>query len=98
MGGGGMDFRGQIAIVTGASSGIGRATSLALAREGACLALAARSADALESLASAARQAGVDALPIPTDVSIPEEAAALGETARRHFGRVDLLVCCAGQY
>ncbi len=93
-----MDFRGKIALVTGASSGIGHATSLALARAGACLALAARSTDALESLASEARRAGVDALPIPTDVSVPAEVAALGVTALRHFGRVDLLVCCAGQY
>jgi NADP-dependent 3-hydroxy acid dehydrogenase YdfG len=93
-----MSFTGKIALITGASSGIGRATSLALAREGACLALAARSAAALESLADEARRLGVEALPIPTDVSHPAEVAALGAAVLQRFGRVDILVSSAGQY
>jgi NAD(P)-dependent dehydrogenase (short-subunit alcohol dehydrogenase family) len=60
---------GKVALVTGASSGIGEATALALAGEGACVAIAARRVQRLNDLADRIRQAGGDALPIEADVT-----------------------------
>jgi short-subunit dehydrogenase len=80
-------------IVTGASSGIGRAIAAALARAGAKVALAARSADKLEE---AARELGGDALAVPTDVTEPAGRENLIRTAVAKFGGLDLLVNVAG--
>ena len=89
-------FRGQVAVVTGASSGIGRALALNLARQGARVVLAARRADLLEQAADECRQAGGEALAVPTDVSDELQCKAMVEKAVARFGGVDLLVNNAG--
>jgi short-subunit dehydrogenase len=87
---------GEIAIVTGASSGIGAATARELARRGAVVVLAARRAEALEAQADAIREAGGQALAITTDVSDRDQLSELADRALSTFGRVDVLVNNAG--
>ena len=77
-------------VITGASSGIGRATAEAFARTGARLVLAARSGDALEEVAAACRAKGAEAWAVPTDVTDGDAVAALAQTARDRMGGVDL--------
>jgi NAD(P)-dependent dehydrogenase (short-subunit alcohol dehydrogenase family) len=89
-------FRDQVAIVTGASSGIGLALVVRLASQGAKVVLAARRADRLEEVAAACRQAGGEALAVPTDVSDEDQCKALVERTIERFGRLDLLVNNAG--
>ncbi len=83
-------------MVTGASQGIGREISVALAGEGANLVLAARSADALEETRSLVEETGVEALVVPTDLRAPGEVDALAEAALERFGSVDVLVNNSG--
>jgi NADP-dependent 3-hydroxy acid dehydrogenase YdfG len=87
---------GEVAIVTGASSGIGAATARELGRRGAVVVLAARRADALEAQAQEIRAAGGQALAIPTDVTDRAQLAQLADQATETFGRVDVLVNNAG--
>jgi short-subunit dehydrogenase len=87
---------GQVALVTGASSGIGAATAKELAQRGAAVVLAARRADLLEAQAEAVRDSGGQALAIPTDVADRAQLAQLAERATATFGRVDILVNNAG--
>jgi NAD(P)-dependent dehydrogenase (short-subunit alcohol dehydrogenase family) len=87
---------GKVAIVTGAGSGIGRAASLALLREGWSVVLAGRHRETLERTAAEAGTEGKQALPVPTDVSDPSSVQALFEAARNAFGRLDLLFNNAG--
>ena len=86
----------KVAVVTGASTGIGRATALALAREGARVVAAARSEDKLTSLCSEIDRAGGRALAVPTDVTDLEAVPRLAERAREAFGGIDVLVNSAG--
>jgi short-subunit dehydrogenase len=90
------DYRGLTALVTGASSGIGRALALRLAGAGARVALVARKAAALEELAAEIRSASGESLVLPCDVGQRDQALAACEDALAHFGRVDLLVNNAG--
>ena len=87
-----MDVHGKIAVITGASSGIGMATALELARRGAHVVLAARRREALESAAEACRKLGVRAEAVVTDVRDPDSCRHLMTAA----GRVDILVNNAG--
>jgi NAD(P)-dependent dehydrogenase (short-subunit alcohol dehydrogenase family) len=87
---------GEVALVTGASSGIGAATARELGRRGAAVVLAARRADALQAQADAIREAGGEALAIPTDVTDRAQLARLAERATATFERVDVLVNNAG--
>jgi len=87
-----MDLRGRTAVVTGASSGIGRAAALELARRGANLVLAARRADRLSDVARACEALGVTAKAVETDVNSRDACHALIAAA----GRVDVLVNNAG--
>jgi len=88
---------GQVAIVTGASAGIGRATASLLAAEGASVVLAARRAARLEGLAAEINQDGPGrALVVPTDVSDDAQLERLVATARETFGPIDILVNNAG--
>jgi len=85
-----------VALVTGASRGIGAATARELARRGYALALAARSEQALTQLAGELSRGGAPALPIPTDLRSVEDVLRLARLALRHFGRVDALIHNAG--
>ncbi|HTV94679.1 MAG TPA: SDR family oxidoreductase [Steroidobacteraceae bacterium] len=86
----------KIAIVTGASSGIGAATAELLAREGALVAAVARRADRLEQLVRRIEAAGGRAAAFPADIAIDAEAAAVAERVLARYGRIDILVNGAG--
>lgn len=87
---------GQVALITGAGRGIGRAIALRLARAGVALVLAARTESQLGETARLAQQFGVAALPLPTDVTEDEQTQALVETALARFGQLDIVVNNAG--
>jgi NAD(P)-dependent dehydrogenase (short-subunit alcohol dehydrogenase family) len=87
---------GRVAIVTGAGSGIGRAVSRALIREGWAVSLAGRRAGALEETARDAGISDAPALAVPTDVRDSSSVEALFARTRQRFGRVDLLFNNAG--
>ena len=91
-----MQLEGQVAIVTGAGTGIGRSTALLLAREGAAVVVAARTVSDLQSVADEIEAEGGKALVVPTDVSVEEQAEALIKKTLDAFGRVDILVNNAG--
>ncbi len=87
---------GQIAVVTGAGRGIGRAISIRLAQMGATVLLVARAAGLLESLRAEIGAAGGIAEAMPCDLRSPEAVAAFGERVRETHGRCDILVNNAG--
>ena len=86
------DLRGKTALVTGASQGIGRAIALALAQSGARVAVAARNAEKLKSVAGEIAAAGGEALAIPMNVAEVEQVKAGFREALDKFGRLDILV------
>ena len=86
----------QVAIVTGAGRGIGRAAAQALAAEGAAVVLASRTRRELADVAATIREAGGRALAIPADVASADSVDALVEQTVADLGRVDLLVTAAG--
>src|SRR4051794_17994444 len=86
----------KIALVTGASSGIGRAAAVRLAGMGVRVALAARTTAALEEVAAEIGRAGGQALVVPTDVTDPEQCRRAVERTVEHHGRLDILLCSAG--
>jgi len=85
---------GRVAVVTGASRGIGAATAAAVAAAGAHVVLAARNAEALDGLASRIRSAGGQATPVPTDVSDEADVGQLFAEVER-IGQLSALVCAA---
>src|SRR5689334_24709710 len=87
---------GKVAIVTGASSGLGVAFAQALAEAGADVALGARRVERLKDTAGLVEAAGRRALPVATDVTQPEDCERLVASAMEAFGRVDILVNNAG--
>jgi NADP-dependent 3-hydroxy acid dehydrogenase YdfG len=87
---------GKVAIITGASSGIGEATALALAAEGAKVVLAARRVERLEQLEKQITSGGGQALSISTDVAEEAQVNEMVQQAKEHFGSVDILVNNAG--
>ncbi|NPV08722.1 MAG: 3-oxoacyl-ACP reductase FabG [Anaerolineae bacterium] len=91
-----MKLEGRVAIVTGASRGIGLATARLFAQEGAKVVLAARSRDDLEAAAADLRQGGAEALAVPTDVTKKEDTVRLAQVTQDHFGQIDVLVNNAG--
>ena len=88
-----MNLNNRVAIVTGASSGIGLAVAKILTREGVSVSLAARSSDKLFVLSKELS----NSLPIPTDLTKENDIHAMVKKTHEHFGRIDILVNCAGQ-
>lgn len=91
-----MDIREKVTIITGASTGIGRATARLFAEHGAIVVLAARSTDKLEALARELQALGQQALAIPTDVTQEEAVRQLVAKTIERYGRVDILINNAG--
>jgi len=89
---------GKVALVTGASRGIGKAIAFALANEGANLVLAARSVESVQAAAEAIAATGARMLAVPTDVTLEEEIEVLFQRTIEHFGRLDVLVNNAGAF
>lgn len=89
-------FTGKAALVTGAASGIGRATAVAFAREGARVAILDRTEDALSETSEAVRDAGAEVLAIACDVSEPEQVEAAIARVVERFGRLDVAFNNAG--
>src|SRR5712692_1464851 len=87
---------GRVAIVTGASKGIGRAMSLGFAREGASVVCAARSADQVKETAEQVKKAGGRAIAVVCDASQENEVKGLVETTVKTFGKLDTLINNAG--
>src|SRR5262249_45499485 len=85
-------LKGRIAIVSGIGPGVGKEVAYALAREGADVVLAARTASALQGVALGIQKRRQKALCVPTDVSKPDDCTRLVELAVKQFGRVDVLV------
>jgi NADP-dependent 3-hydroxy acid dehydrogenase YdfG len=88
---------GRIALVTGAGSGIGEASSLALAQDGWSVVLAGRRLERLEAVAVAARAMGVRSLAVAADVSDPAAVDRLFAQVKGEFGRLDLLFTMPGR-
>jgi short-subunit dehydrogenase len=90
------DLAGLSVVITGASSGIGRAAALAFARRGAHVALAARRAELIEEVARECRNLGTQAIAVPTDVTDAGAVEHLAQAARRTFGAIDVWINNAG--
>jgi NAD(P)-dependent dehydrogenase (short-subunit alcohol dehydrogenase family) len=91
-----METSRQVILITGAGSGVGRATALAFARRGARLVLAGRRPDILEAVTAQCRDARTEALAVKTDVSDPAQVKALFAAGVKQFGRIDVLFNNAG--
>jgi short-subunit dehydrogenase len=91
-----MDPRGSVAVITGASSGIGLATARELAAAGAAVVIGARRAAQLEDAADGIRRAGGRAEAVVMDVTSESDVARLVGRAEEAFGRVDIMICNAG--
>src|SRR3984957_5035242 len=88
----------KVAVITGGGRGIGRAMALKFAREGAAVAVAARTKLEIEAVAEEVRKAGGRATAIPADVADEKQCVRLVAEATAKFGRVDILVNNAGEY
>lgn len=89
-------LKGKVALITGASSGLGRATAIRLAGLGVQVALAARNQQALDEVAVTIRSLGVTAQVIPTDVTETDQCRRAVDTTIAQFGKLDILLCSAG--
>jgi short-subunit dehydrogenase len=92
-----MEIKDKVAVITGASAGIGLATARRFAVAGAKVALAARSVEKLNQLADELHGQGHEAIVVPTDMRNQAEVAGMIEATVRHYGRVDILINNAGQ-
>ena len=89
------DLTGKVAVVTGSSRGIGKATAELLAQLGAKVVVSSRKADACEIVAKGIRDNGGDAYVIPCNIGRKEEVERLIKDANAHYGKIDILVCNA---
>ena len=91
------NLKGRVAVVTGASSGLGKQMALAFARQGASLAILARRMERLEEFKPELIKAGAkEVLPIKCDVTSTDDINAAAEAVEKKFGKVDILLNCAG--
>lgn len=91
-----MDFKDKVVIITGASSGIGRALVSEFAGRGAKVVAGARSFDKLNAMSETLRQSGLEMVPVELDVSREESCRQFIETAVKNYGRIDVLINNAG--
>ncbi|WKN31530.1 SDR family oxidoreductase [Porifericola rhodea] len=91
-----LKFEGKVAVITGSSRGIGKATAILLARQGAKIVLNSRSVDKLNQTAEELSNSGFEVIAIPADVSKVEDCRRLIEDSVSHFERIDILVNNAG--
>lgn len=89
-------LQGKVAVITGANSGVGEATALLFAKEGAVVVISARRKEPLEAVAEKIKTAGGTAVAVPTDISDREACDNLIAVAMKEFGKVDILVNNAG--
>lgn len=90
------DLKGRVAVITGASSGLGKQMSKAFAEQGADLVILARRIERLEALKEELEKKGIKVLPIKCDVTSSEDIENAAKLAEKEFGKVDILVNCAG--
>jgi len=91
-----MSLQGKVALITGAGSGIGKATALLLAREGVRVGLLGRTRDELEQVAQEVQRGGGEALILEADVSDPGQMQGAAEQLGERFGRIDIVLANAG--
>lgn len=92
-----LGLKDKVAVLTGASKGIGFASAMALAREGAKVAINARNPEGLDRAAARIRaETGAEVLAVAGDMGVREDVKRLMRTVFDHFGRIDILVNCAG--
>jgi len=90
------NLKGRVAVITGASSGLGKQMAKGFAKQGADLVILARRIERLEELKAELEQEGVRVLPVKCDVTNTDDINAAAEAAEKEFGKVDILVNCAG--
>ena len=90
------NLKGRVAVITGASSGLGKQMAKAFAMQGADLAVLARRVERLEELKEELTKLGVKVLPVKCDVTSTEDINSAADLVKREFGKVDILVNCAG--
>ena len=90
------NLKGRVAVVSGASSGLGKQMCYAFASQGADLVILARRVDRLEELKVELEKYGVRVLPVKCDVTLTEDIDNAAKTVESTFGKVDILVNCAG--
>lgn len=90
------NLKGKVAVITGASSGLGKQMSKAFAKQGADLAILARRVERLEELKTELEKEGVKVLPVKCDVTSSEDIDNAVKAVEKEFGKVDILVNCAG--
>ena len=90
------DLKGRVAVITGASSGLGKQMAKAFASQGADLAILARRIERLEELKVELEKNGVKVLPVKCDVTSTDDINNAASTVEEYFGKVDILVNCAG--
>lgn len=90
------DLKGRVAVITGASSGLGKQMTRAFAKQGADVAILARRIERLEELKEELEKDGVKVLPVKCDVTSTEDINNAAKLVEETFGKVDILVNCAG--
>lgn len=91
-----MELKGKVALITGASSGIGKGVAESLAQKGVKVALAARSEDKLNQITKSLTDLGLEAFVCPMDVTNKESVKAAVSRVKAHFGQIDILINNAG--